>query len=65
MAETFNDKVQVLKNDVFLYAKGEELSIDELRWLINRNEKIAKENYDKLMAYYVGKHDILDKPNKV
>lgn len=65
MAETFNDKVQVLKNDVFLYPKNEELTIEELGWLIDRNEKIAQEKYDKLMAYYVGKHDILDKPNKV
>lgn len=65
MAETFNDKVQVLKNDVFLYPKNEELTVEELGWLIDRNEKIAQEKYDKLMAYYVGKHDILDKPNKV
>lgn len=65
MAETFNDKVQVLKNDVFLYPKNEELTVEELGWLIDRNEKIAQEKYDKLMAYYVGKHDILNKPNKV
>lgn len=65
MAETFNDKVQVLKNDVFLYPKNEELTVEELEWLIDRNEKIAQEKYDKLMAYYVGKHDILNKPNKV
>lgn len=65
MAETFNDKVQVLKNDVFLYPKNEELTVEELGWLIDLNEKIAQEKYDKLMAYYVGKHDILDKPNKV
>lgn len=65
MAVTFNDKVQVLKNDVFLYPKNEELTVEELGWLIDRNEKIAQEKYDKLMAYYVGKHDILDKPNKV
>ena len=65
MAETFNDKVQVLKNNVFLYPKNEELTVEELGWLIDRNEKIAQEKYDKLMAYYVGKHDILNKPNKV
>lgn len=65
MAETFNDKVQVLKNDVFLYPKKEELTVEELGWLIDLNEKIAQEKYDKLMAYYVGKHDILNKPNKV
>lgn len=65
MAETFNDTVQVLKNDVFIYPKDQELNVDELKWLINRNEQIANDKYDKLMAYYVGRHDILDKPNKV
>lgn len=65
MAETFNNTVQVLKNDVFIYPKDQELTVDELKWLINRNEQIANDKYDKLMAYYVGRHDILDKPNKV
>lgn len=65
MAETFNNTVQVLKNDVFMYPKDQELTVDELKWLINRNEQIANDKYDKLMAYYVGRHDILDKPNKV
>lgn len=65
MVEVFNDKVQVQKNDVFLYVKDEELSMEELKWLIDKNEKISETKYDRLMAYYVGKHDILNKPDKV
>lgn len=48
-----------------MYPKDQELTVDELAWLINQNEKHSSRVYDKMMRYYVGKHDILKREDKV
>lgn len=55
---------KVLKNGVFIYPKGQELSASDVMFFVNQNRKLAH-NYHKLMNYYVGKHAILKKPNGV
>ncbi|MBD5429336.1 phage portal protein [Lactobacillus sp.] len=57
-------KTQVLKNGVFTYPKGEELTAYDVMDFINKNRVLSRK-YHKYMNYYVGKHAILNKPNGV
>lgn len=57
-------KVQVLKNGVFTYPAGEELSASDVMSFVSKNKDLAR-GYHKYMDYYVGKHAILEKPNTV
>lgn len=57
-------KVQVLKNGVFTYPAGEELSASDVMSFVSKNQELARK-YHKYMDYYVGKHAILEKPNTI
>ncbi len=66
MAETItsiNGRGQVLQNDVFIYPKGEDLRVDDLRAFILKNKSIAN-RYQENLSMYLGNHDILRSPNK-
>lgn len=57
-------RVLVSNNDTFYFPAGEKLANDELQKLINYNAQTIRPKYKENMKMYLGKHDILDRPNK-
>lgn len=56
MAESINGKI--VDNNIFIYPRGEELSISDLLRFIGKNQELAKE-YQHNLKMYEGNHDIL------
>ncbi|QIL50101.1 phage portal protein [Weissella coleopterorum] len=67
MALKFNaDNLSADENDVFYFDQtdNEILSNEELGELISVHSRKIVKRFNKLMRYYLGRHDILNKPNK-
>lgn len=56
MAESIKGKI--VDNNIFIYPRGEELSISDLLRFIGKNQELAKE-YQHNLEMYEGNHDIL------
>ena len=56
MAESIKGKI--VDNNIFIYPRGEELSISDLLRFIGKNQELAKE-YQHNLKMYEGNHDIL------
>lgn len=66
MADTvsINGRGQIIRPaNIFIYPKGEDLQVDDLRAFILHNKSIANE-YHQNEQMYLGNHDILHSPDK-
>lgn len=50
---------QIVKGDVFIFPKGEELASDDLMGFIEAQEELVTNHYNRNYNLYVGKHKIL------